>query len=221
MVEPEVAWIDLDGVMDLAEDFLCFIVQRVLENNERELKLIDEIRDDEEAARVGPRFTSLQSVRKPFPRIHHRDAVATLRALGSDITEDDDFGGDDETILTKQYDRPILVHHYPAAVKAFYMKKDPAEPRYALAVDMLAPEGYGEIIGAGQREDDHDTLLAMIQAHGLPVEAFDWYLDLRKYGSVPHGGFGLGLERTVAWICGLPHVRETIPFARMLDKVHP
>jgi len=221
MVEPEVAYLDIEGVMDLAEDFLCYVVEHVIDNCERELDTIDEIRDEEEGAHVKPRVESLRCVRKPFPRIHYDGAVAQLRALGSDIPAGDDFGGDDETMLTKQYDRPIMVHRYPSAVKAFYMKQDPAQPGHAMCVDVLAPEGYGEIIGGGQREDDFDTLLNAINAHGLPLDAFGWYLDLRRYGSVPHGGFGLGVERTVAWICGLPHVRETIPFARMLEKVHP
>ncbi|MCG3174741.1 MAG: Asparagine--tRNA ligase [Myxococcota bacterium] len=209
MVEPEVAWMDLDGDMDLAEDFLVYVVGRVLEKHEKELAELE--RD----------VSFLKNVKKPFPRISYTDAVKQLQSLGSDIQWGSDFGGDDETILTRQYDRPIMVHRYPAAVKAFYMKKDPSNPDLALCVDVLAPEGYGEIVGGGQREDNYGVLEASIQHHGLPLEAFKWFLDLRRYGSVPHAGFGLGVERTVAWICGLQHVRETIPFPRMLEKIWP
>ncbi len=209
MVEPEMAFCDLEQNMAVAEDLLVFVVARVLEERRRELEVLE--RD------VRP----LEAVQKPFPRLHYEEAVRLLRENGSDIQPGDDFGGDDETILTRLFDRPIMVHRYPAAVKAFYMKRDPEDPRYALAVDVLAPEGYGEVIGGGQREDDLETLLAAIRAHGLPEEAFRWYVDLRRYGSFPHSGFGLGVERTLAWICGLPHVRETIPFPRMLEKIWP
>jgi asparaginyl-tRNA synthetase len=209
MVEPELPFAELPENMEVAEDFLEFIVGRVLETRRHELEVLE--RD------VKP----LEAIRKPFPRIHYDEAIRILKANGSDIPWGDDFGGDDETILTKQFDRPIIVHRYPAAVKAFYMKRDPERPELTLSMDVLAPEGYGEVIGGGQREDDLATLEAAIKAHGLPPEAFKWYLDVRRYGSVPHSGFGLGLERTVAWVCGLPHIRETIPFPRMLEKIAP
>jgi asparaginyl-tRNA synthetase len=222
MVEPEAAFMDLDGVMDLAETMVWTIVQDVLRDCGQELDTIDSIRSEaEEDRQLKPRREALSSLQRPFVRLHHADAVKQLRALGSDISDGDDLGGDDETILTQQYDRPIFVTKYPAEVKAFYMKRDPLDVLRTLSCDLLAPEGYGEIIGGGQREDDYDTLLAAIHKHELPESAFDWYLDLRKYGSVPHGGFGLGVERTVAWICGLPHVRETIPFARLMDRLKP
>ena len=181
----------------------------MLESRRRELEILE--RD----------LKPLEAIRKPFPRLHYREAVRILREHGSDIPDGDDFGGDDETILTRQFDRPIIVHRYPTAVKAFYMKRDPEDPVHCLSMDVLAPEGYGEVIGGGQREEDLSVLLAAIDAHGLPREAFQWYLDLRRFGSVPHSGFGLGLERTVAWICGLPHIRETIAFPRMLEKIYP
>ena len=209
MLEPEVAFAGLDEVMALAEDFLVYVVSRVLDRCKEELKVIE--RDT----------SKLEKVQKPFPRVLYKDAVAQLHTLGSDIAYGDDFGGDDETVLTEQYDRPIMVHRYPSAVKAFYMEPDPADPSLALCVDVLAPEGYGEIVGGSQRIHDHDLLLSLIKEHGLPGEAFQWYLDIRKYGTVKHGGFGIGLERTVAWICGLPHVRETIPYPRMLYKLYP
>ncbi|MBI5529618.1 MAG: asparagine--tRNA ligase [Deltaproteobacteria bacterium] len=209
MVEPEMAFYDLGDTMDVCEDFLCFVVSRVLERNRADLDVLERP--------AGP----LENVRKPFPRITHAEAIAVLRKAGAEIADNADFGGDEETILTKQFDRPIMVHRYPAEVKAFYMKGDPADRSKALCVDVLAPEGYGEVIGGGQREDDLDTLVAAIKKHGLPEEAFTWYLDLRRYGSVPHSGFGLGVERTVAWLCGLHHVRETIPFPRMMERVTP
>ncbi|AKU90589.1 asparagine--tRNA ligase [Vulgatibacter incomptus] len=210
MVEPEVAFMDLDEDMDLAEDFLCFIAQRVLENHAKELASILE-RD----------VSKLETVKKPFPRITYDEAVKVLQAAGNPIKWGDDFGGDEETILCSQYDRPVMVHRYPADLKAFYFKHDPTNPKLALGVDVLAPEGYGEIIGGGQREESFDTLVARIEAHQLPREAFEWYLDLRRWGSVPHSGFGLGVERTVAWMCGLHHVRETIPFPRMMERLTP
>ena len=209
MVEPEMAFYELDDTMDLAEDFVCFIVQRVLERNRADLTAIERP--------IEP----LEKVVKPFPRLSHAEAVAALRKAGGDMDPMGDFGGDEETILTKQFDKPIMVHRYPAEVKAFYMKRDPHDALRALCVDVLAPEGYGEIIGGGQREDDLDTLVAAIRKQGLPEEAFNWYLDLRRDGSVPHSGFGLGVERTVAWLCGLHHVRETIPFPRMMERVTP
>lgn len=209
MLEPEVAFAGIDDVMALAEDFLVYVVSRVLDRCKEELKIIE--RDT----------SKLEQVQKPFPHVQYKDAVSQLHTLGSDIKFGDDFGADDETVLTQQYDRPIMVHRYPSAVKAFYMEPDPTDPSLALCVDVLAPEGYGEIIGGSERIHDHDLLLARIKEHGLPQSAFQWYLDIRKYGTVKHGGFGIGLERTVAWICGLPHVRETIPYPRMLYKLYP
>ena len=209
MVEPEVAYFDLDDDMKLAEDFVSYIVQRVLERRKTELEILE--RD----------VTKLQSVVVPFPRISYSEAVDILKNNGTDFEWGNDFGGSDETVISAQFDRPVIVHRYPAAVKAFYMKRDPQDDRLALAMDVLAPEGYGEIIGGSQREDDYDTLLARIKEHELPTEPYEWYLDLRRYGSVPHAGFGLGLERTVGWICGIPHIRETIPFARTIYRLSP
>mgnify|MGYP003694090441 FL=1 len=209
MIEPEVAFADLDDDMALAEDFLVEVVGRVVEERKAELALLE--RD------TAP----LAKVQKPFPRVSYEDAIALLAADGKPVAFGDDFGGDEETVLSQRFDRPVLVHRYPAASKAFYMKADPADPRLALCVDVLAPEGYGEIIGGGQREDDLAVLASRIRAHGLPEDAFGWYLDLRRYGSVPHAGFGMGIERMVAWLCGLHHVRETIPFPRMLERLTP
>lgn len=209
MVEPEVAYLDLDGDMDLAEDFLVYVVQRVLKN--RKTELADLERDT----------TALERVQKPFPRIRYDEAISILQKAGHDAKIGDDFGGDDETVISQDFDRPVMITHYPMSMKAFYFKRAADDPSRALAVDVIAPEGYGEIIGGGQREDDLATLEASIAEHELPREAFEWYLDLRRYGSVPHAGFGLGVERTVAWICGLKHVRETIPFPRMLTRLKP
>lgn len=209
MVEPEVAFNDLNDNMDLAEEFLEYIVQTVLKEKANELKVLE--RDT----------TRLQNVKRPFPRVHYDEAVEILKKNGIDFKWGNDLGGADETIISEQYDRPVMVHHYPAEVKAFYMKRDPADPKYALAVDVLAPEGYGEIIGGSQREDNLDFLLERIKEHNLPQSAFEWYLDLRRFGSVPHSGFGLGLERTVSWICGLDHLREAIPFPRMIYRNTP
>ena len=209
MVEPEMAYADLDDVMALAEDLVVAVIARVLETRRRELKILE--RDT----------TRLEAVQKPFPRMSYDDAVRTLQAKGLPIQWGGDFGGPDETALAEGFDRPVMVHRYPAGVKAFYMKPDPARPELALGVDVLAPEGYGEIIGGGERLADLDLLLKRIEEQKLPREAFEWYLDLRRYGSVPHGGFGMGIERVVAWICGLEHVRETIPFPRMLYRLYP
>jgi asparaginyl-tRNA synthetase len=209
MIEPEVAFNDLYDNMELAEEFVSHLVQSVLKNRMTELKVLE--RDT----------TLLEKVVPPFPRLHYKEVAEILKKEADDFIDGEDLGGGHETIISEKFDRPVMVHHYPAAVKAFYMKRDPKEPEYALAVDMLAPEGYGEIIGGSQREDDHDVLLGRIKEHGLPEEAFAWYLDLRKYGSVPHSGFGLGIERTVAWICGLKHVRETIPFPRLMQRIYP
>jgi asparaginyl-tRNA synthetase len=209
MVEPEMAFCDLEENIQIAEEFVEYIVGRVLEERRKELEALE--RDTK----------PLEAVKRPFIRLHYNEAIEILHSKGSDILWGDDFGGDDETMLTKDAEKPIVVHRFPAAVKAFYMKKDPEDPRFALCMDVLAPEGYGEIIGGGQREDDLKTLEESIKAHGLPMEAFSWYLDLRRYGTFEHSGFGLGIERTLAWICGLSHVREAIPFPRTLDKIWP
>jgi asparaginyl-tRNA synthetase len=209
MVEPEVAFADLNDDMDLAEEFLEHIVQSVLKHRHAELTALER----------NTRF--LESVRRPLPRITYDEAVAVLRSKGVAFEWGNDLGGTDETIISEQFDRPVMVHRYPAKVKGFYMKRDPQNPELALAVDVLAPEGYGEIIGGSQREDDLDVLLERLREHQLPQEAFEWYLDLRRYGSVPHAGFGLGVERTVSWICGLDHIRETIPFPRMIYRLTP
>src|SRR5438477_11732757 len=209
MVEPEVAWNDSEANMTLQEEFVSYIVTRALERRKAELAELE--RD------VKP----LEAVRPPFPRISYTDAVAKLKGLGGDIAWGQDLGGDEETLLAKQFDRPVMVFNYPRAVKAFYMKENPADARTVLNNDMLAPEGYGEIIGGSQREDDYDKLLARIRAERLPEDAYSWYLDLRKYGTFVHAGFGLGVERTVAWICGIPHIREAIAFPRTLYKLWP
>jgi asparaginyl-tRNA synthetase len=209
MVEPEVAYMDLAGDMDLAEDFLVSVVQGVLANKRAELEILE--RD----------LAKLERVQKPFPRIRYEEAIAILHKKGKDAKFGDDFGADEETAISEEFDRPVMIHRYPAAIKAFYMKRDPEDPRLALALDVIAPEGYGEIIGGAQREDDLGLLEQRLDEHQLPREAFEWYLDLRRYGSVPHAGFGLGVERTVQWICGLHHVRETIPFPRLMGKIEP
>jgi asparaginyl-tRNA synthetase len=209
MVEPEVAFNDLADNMELAEDFLEYIVQTVLKDCEQELKVLER------------NTVMLQNVKKPLPRISYGEAVEILHQRGINFAWGGDFGGTDETVISEQFDRPVMVHRYPSEVKAFYMKRDPENPKVALAVDVLAPEGYGEIIGGSQREDDLDVLLQRIKANNLPQEAFEWYLDLRRFGTVPHAGFGLGLERTVGWICGLEHVRETVPFPRMMYRITP
>ncbi len=209
MVEPEVAFNDLNDDMELAEDFLEYVVQNVLKDCEKELKALER------------NTTLLQNVKAPLPRISYDEAVEMLRKKGISFEWGNDLGGTDETVISEQFDRPVMVHRYPAQVKAFYMKRDPQNPNLALAVDVLAPEGYGEIIGGSQREDDLQALLDRIKEHNLPQEAFEWYLDLRRFGSVPHAGFGLGVERTVSWICGLEHIRETIPFPRMIYRNTP
>ncbi len=209
MIEPEVAFNDLNDNMDLAEEFLEYVVQTVLKDMPDELKELE--RDT----------TKLENVKRPFPRISYSEAVEILKKNNIDFEWGNDFGGADETIISDQFDRPVLVHRYPSEVKAFYMKRDPENDKLALALDVLAPEGYGEIIGGSQREDELNKLLERIKEHKLPQQYFEWYLDLRRYGSVPHSGFGLGLERTVSWICGLDHVRETIPFPRMIYRNTP
>ena len=209
MVEPEVAFAELADVMDLAEALLSHVAARVLEFRRNELDVLE--RD----------ISKLERITAPFPRLTYEEAVALLQEKGNPIQVGDDFGGDEETLLSKVFDRPVLVHRYPSAIKGFYMESDPARPDLALCMDVLAPEGYGEIIGGGQRIHDHDKLRTRIRDHKLPEEAFRWYLDLRRYGSVPHAGFGMGIERVVAWICGIDHVRETIPFPRMLYTLYP
>ena len=209
MLEPEAAYVELDEAMTLGEGLVSAIVQSVLANKPRELETLK--RDT----------SKLQNVKPPFPRISYEDAIKVLQKHGNPAKFGDDIGGDEETIISNEYDRPVLVHRYPAAIKAFYMQPDAERPDLALAFDMLAPEGYGEIIGGSQRIHDYDLLVKRLREHKLPEESFQWYLDLRRYGSVPHSGFGLGLERTVAWICGVEHIREVIPFPRMLYRVYP
>jgi asparaginyl-tRNA synthetase len=209
MVEPEMAYADLNDVITLAEGLLTSVVARVLDRRRQELKALE--RDT----------SKLEAVKAPFPRLQYDQAAKILVEKGLPFQVGGDLGGTDETVLSEQFDRPVCVTHYPASVKAFYMKPDPQQPDRALCVDVLAPEGYGEIIGGGQRLDDYDLLLQRIKEHDLPVEAFEWYLDLRRYGSVPHSGFGMGIERCVSWICGLEHVRETIPYPRMLYRLYP
>ena len=215
MVEPEVAYAELSDLMDLAEQFISFIVKRCLEKRRADLQVI------------GRDVTKLEKIEPPFPRLQYDEAVKMLQeghakgAVENKFEWGGDFGSPDETYLSSQFDKPVMVHRYPAKVKAFYMEPDPQRPELALCVDVLAPEGYGEIIGGSQRMASYELLVQRIREHGLPEEAFKWYLDLRKYGTVPHGGFGMGIERAVAWICGLEHVRETIPFARMLHRVYP
>jgi asparaginyl-tRNA synthetase len=209
MVEPEVAFNDSDANMRLQEEFVSYVVGRAVERKREELKELE--RDT----------SALERVQAPFPRISYGEAVSRLNELGSDMTWGRDLGGDDETLLAREYDRPVFVYNYPREVKAFYMKENPEDPRTVLNNDCLAPEGYGEIIGGSQREDDHDKLLTRIQQQGLDPEAYRWYLDLRKFGTFVHSGFGLGIERTVAWICGIPHIREAIAFPRQIHRLYP
>ncbi|MBU0667791.1 asparagine--tRNA ligase [Patescibacteria group bacterium] len=209
MMDAEAAFVEHEENMKIQEELVSFIVKSVLEKNKKELEILER--------NIEP----LTKIEAPFIRKTHAEVVTELREMGSDIKENHDLGGDDETLLTKKYDKPIFVEKYPAEVKAFYMKRDPQDPSRALCNDLLAPEGYGEIIGGSQREDDYDELLKRIREHKLPEDAFKWYLDLRKYGSVPHSGFGFGLERLVAWICGLDHVRSTIPFPRTIYRLTP
>jgi asparaginyl-tRNA synthetase len=209
MLEPEVAFLDLDGDMKLAEELVAYTVARVLDKRRAELEILE--RDT----------AKLETVKTPFPRIPYAEAVKLLQDKGKAIKPGDDFGAEEETLLGEAFDRPVLVHHYPAAIKAFYMKRNLQNPDLALAFDMIASEGYGEIVGGSEREDDLATLQQRIAEYKLPPSAYEWYLDLRRFGSFPHSGFGLGLERTIAWVCGLKHIRETIPFPRMLEKVYP
>ena len=209
MMDVETAWVTHEANMKLQEELICFVIQKVLKKSVAELQLLE--RD----------LQPLQKIKPPFERITHTEAVKKLQKLGSDIKTGDDLGGDDETLLTKDSDLPVFVEKWPAAIKAFYMKRDPDNDQLVLGSDLIATEGYGEIIGGSEREDDHDKLLKRIKEQGFPVEDWQWYLDLRKYGSVPHAGFGVGLERLVAWLCGVQHVRETIPFPRTISRLKP
>jgi asparaginyl-tRNA synthetase len=209
MVEPEIAFAHLDDAIALAEGLVSAVVAEVLERRREDLKVLE--RDT----------AKLENVKPPFPRLHYDDAMELVRSKGSETTWGSDFGGTDETIIAEAYDRPVVVHRFPSAVKAFYMAPDPERPELSLSADVLAPEGYGEIVGGGERIADYDLLRQRIQAHGLPEEAFRWYLDLRQYGSFPHAGFGMGIERVVTWICGIEHLRETIAFPRMLYRIYP
>ncbi|HHY97352.1 MAG TPA: asparagine--tRNA ligase [Firmicutes bacterium] len=209
MLEPEMAYTELDESMELQEELISFLVQRILDKRKAELALL------------GRDISLLEDIKPPFPKITYDEAAGILRRHGVDFKWGNDFGGQDETIISNEFKRPVFVHRYPVECKAFYMKPDPARPEVALCADLLAPEGYGEIIGGGQRIDDPELLAERIKDNKLPEHAYSWYLDLRRYGSVPHSGFGLGIERTVAWICGLDHVRETIPFPRLLNRIYP
>jgi asparaginyl-tRNA synthetase len=210
MVEPEVAWMRFDGLLDLCEEFLSDIVSRVLDRCR-----VDLDRLDRDTAKLEP------ATSRPYPRIDYGDAVALLQQAGQEIRFGEDFGGDDETVLADQHDKPVLITRFPAAIKAFYMQPDADDPSRALAVDVLAPEGYGEIIGGSERSDSLEHLERQIAQLELPSEAYEWYLDVRRFGSFPHSGFGLGIERTVAWLCGVPHLRETIPYPRMINRLYP
>ncbi|MEO5953623.1 MAG: asparagine--tRNA ligase, partial [Chloroflexia bacterium] len=209
MIEPEAAWMELPQLLELEEGFVSYIVQTVLERRGEELATLE--RDT----------TSLENIKPPFPRITYDEAIEILKQHNPETQWGDDFGGDEETILASQYGRPVFITNYPTHIKAFYMQPDPNRPETVLAADLIAPEGYGEICGGSQRIHDLDLIKQRIEEHNLPMEAFEWYLDLRKYGSVPHSGFGMGIERLVAWICGVPHLRETIPFPRMVDRIYP
>jgi asparaginyl-tRNA synthetase len=209
MVEPEVAFLEFDGLQELAEEFVEYIVGRVLQNCAEALKQLE--RD----------VTKLEHVKRPFPRISYREAIELLKSKGMPANFGDDIGGDEETVIANSFDRPVIITRYPVGIKAFYMKPDPNDPEVALAMDMIAPEGYGEIIGGSQRIDDHDLLVRRIEEHKLPLDAFQWYLDVRKYGTFPHSGFGMGIERMVAWLSGVPHLRETIPYPRMINRIYP
>ena len=209
MVEPEMAFAHLQDAMKVAQDMICFVVQRVLETRGEELKALE--RDT----------SKLANVQAPFPWLHYDDAIKLIQSKGSQTQWGSDFGGTDETVIAEAYDRPVVVHRFPTAIKAFYMEPDPGRPELTLSADILAPEGYGEIVGGGERMSDGDLLVQRIHEHKLPEEAFRWYIDLRRFGSVPHAGFGMGIERVVTWICGLDHLRETIAFPRMLYRIYP
>jgi asparaginyl-tRNA synthetase len=209
MLEPEASYAHLEDMVQLGEGLVSAVVQSVVKNRPRELETIQ--RDT----------SKLEKIKPPFPRVSYDDAIKVLQKAGNPAKWGDDFGGDEETILSKEFEKPVIIHRYPAAMKAFYMATDEQRPDLSLSFDMIAPEGYGEIIGGGERLANYDTLVKRLREHNLPEESFQWYLDLRRYGSVPHAGFGLGLERTVAWICGTEHIREVIPFPRMLYRVYP
>ncbi|MHB0968428.1 MAG: asparagine--tRNA ligase [Thermoanaerobaculia bacterium] len=209
MIEPEVAFLEFEGLQDLAEEFVEYVVGRTVDRCQEELKTLE--RD----------LSKLENIRRPFPRITYREAIDILAGKGMPVKFGDDLGGDEETVLAEAFDRPVMVSRYPTAIKSFYMQPDPKDPEVVLGLDMLAPEGYGEIIGGSQRIHDHDLLLQRIKDHDLPVEAFQWYLDVRKYGTFPHSGFGMGIERCTAWISGVHHLRECIPYPRMLNRIYP
>lgn len=209
MLEPEIAYCDIEENMEWAEKLIVYIVEQCLENSKEELNFLE--RD----------ISKLEKIKAPFPRLTYDEAAKLLKDNGVDFEYGSDFGGTDETVIAEQFDKPVIIHRWPADIKAFYMKRAPDNEELALGMDVLAPEGYGEIVGGGQREDDHDTLVKRILKHDLPMTPFKWYLDLRIYGSVPHSGFGLGIERTVAWICGIKHIRETIPFPRTITRLEP
>ena len=209
MVEPEVAFLDLQGNMELIEDFVSYIVQRVIENKKDELEILE--RD----------ISKIKNVKPPFPKISYSDAVDLLHKKGNNLLWGEDFGGDEETLISEEYDRPVFVYKYPKECKAFYMKEDLENPLLSLSCDLLAPEGYGEIVGGGQREDSYEKLIQRMEELKIPIEPYKWYLELRKYGTFPHSGFGLGIERTLSWICGIHHVRETIPLPRLLERIYP
>lgn len=209
MLEPEIAYISFEENLALQENMITFVVKEVLRNCSEELSII------------GRDTKLLEKIEPPFPKIHYKEALEILKENGKELQWGDDLGGDEETVLSQEFNKPVFVHHFPVGMKAFYMKPDPDDPKTVLAADLLAPEGYGEIIGGSQRIDDYDLLLRNIKGNNLPEDSYKWFLDLRKYGSVPHGGFGIGLERTLAWIAKLPHVRETIPFPRLLEKIYP
>jgi asparaginyl-tRNA synthetase len=209
MIEPEVAFLEFDGLQQLAEEFVSYIVGRAVERCQEELKTLE--RD----------VTKLENVQAPFPRITYREAIELLASKGMPANFGDDIGGDEETVIANSFDRPVMISRYPTSIKAFYMQPDPNDPDVVLGMDVIAPEGYGEIIGGSQRIHDHDLLLERIKQHDLPLDAFQWYLDTRRYGSFPHSGFGMGIERVVAWISGVKHLRETIPYPRMLNRIYP
>ncbi|MBC7195084.1 MAG: asparagine--tRNA ligase [Caldisericia bacterium] len=209
MVEPEVAFLDLEGNMQLIEEFVSYIVHRVLDKKKEELKILE--RDT----------SKLEKVKPPFPRVTYTEALEILKTKNKEIPWGEDFGGDEETAISEEFEKPVMVYKYPKKCKAFYMKEDPENPELSLSVDLLAPEGYGEIVGGGQREDSYEKLLNRMKELNIPIEPYEWYLELRKYGTFPHSGFGLGIERTLAWICGIHHVRETIPLPRLLEKIYP
>jgi asparaginyl-tRNA synthetase len=209
MVEPEIAFAHLDDAMDLAEGLVCAVVEAALKTRGPELEVLERDR------------SKLENVKRPFPRLHYDEAIELIRAKGSETKWGSDFGGTDETVIGEAHDKPVIVHRFPAATKAFYMAPDPERPELSLSADILAPEGYGEIVGGGERLADHEVLLQRIKEHDLPEEAFQWYLDLRKYGTFPHAGFGMGIERVITWICGIEHLRETIAFPRMLYRIYP